>query len=93
VSQTEKGFDHNDLLEGERELWRNSQWRVTNLALEEVPGGSGYWIAATDVHDQMWPDHMSRKQWVDYHKFMQALTKARELHPFAAPRPHKGTDI
>lgn len=46
MSRDEDGFDENHLLEGEIELWRNAQWRVTNLALEEVPGRvmSPYWL-------------------------------------------------
>lgn len=85
MSSDAHGFGENYLLEGERELWRNSQWRVTTIALEEVPGGGGYWISVRDVHDDMWPVHMSQKRWVDHGAFMQALAKARELFPQAVP--------
>ncbi|WP_085033914.1 hypothetical protein [Ensifer aridi] len=76
--------DQNRLLQGGVELWRNAQWRVTSDVLEEVPGHGDYWISASEVHDPMWPDHMAEKNWVDQGLFMEALTKARELHP---PRP------
>ncbi|PWE57153.1 hypothetical protein DEM27_05795 [Metarhizobium album] len=83
MTRDEHGFDENRLLEGEVELWRNSQWRVTSFALEEVPGATGYWIAAHEVHRDMWPEHMKEKHWVDHGLFMEALAKARELHPQA----------
>ncbi|ASP84781.1 hypothetical protein CDO26_09350 [Sinorhizobium meliloti] len=73
--------DENGLLEGEVELWRNAQWRVTSDVLEEFPGSGRYWISASEVHDPMWPAHMADKKWVDHGLFMEALAKARELHP------------
>ncbi|MBB3977386.1 hypothetical protein GGQ64_002592 [Rhizobium azooxidifex] len=81
MTRDEHGLDDNRLLAGEVELWRNDQWRVTNFVLEEVPGATGYWIAARDVHHEMWPAHMSTKQWVDHSSFIEALHQARELHP------------
>ncbi|KQT03193.1 MULTISPECIES: hypothetical protein [unclassified Rhizobium] len=74
--------DNRNLLQGEVVLWSNKQWRVTNLVLEQVPEDGGwYYIYASDLHRDMWPDHMREKGWVDFSSFMEALTKARELHP------------
>jgi hypothetical protein len=85
MTRDEHGFDENGLLEGEVELWRNAQWRVTTLALEEAdkrPTCWGpYWIAVREIHGDNWSAHMAEKNWVDINLFNEALTKARELHP------------
>lgn len=76
----------NTLVAGEYEIWRNSQWRVTNKFLEEVadPGLAGppYWIAIDDLY---YPDllrHVCEKSWVDPIKFVEAYRKAAEVGGF-----------
>lgn len=87
MSRDEDGFDENHLLPGEVELWRNAQWRITNFALEEVPGRvtSPYWLRPADIHMDNWFTHMSQKNWVDMRLFTEALIKGRELFPQAVP--------
>lgn len=79
----DNGYDENGLLEGETELWRNAQWRVTTVAIEDVSRGnsSRYWIGIWQIHQDDWHQHMSTKNWVDIDLFDEALAKARELFP------------
>lgn len=72
--------DQNGLLPDEKELWRNDQWRVTTIALEEVPGGSGYWIEVSRLANPGWIQHVTQKRWVDTLLFTEAYRKACELH-------------
>lgn len=79
----DNGYDENGLLEGEAELWRNAQWRVTTVAIEDISGRNScpYWIPIREIHSADWRQHMSQKNWVKVHLFDQALAKARELFP------------
>jgi|GEM_PF-4646005 len=76
----------NTLVEGEYEIWRNSQWRVTNKFLEEVadPGLAGppYWIALDQLHYRDVPRHVCEKTWVDPVKFIDAYRKAAKIAGF-----------
>jgi hypothetical protein len=73
----------NELLKGEVELWRNGQWRVTNMHLEEIADpevfGPPYWIPLDDIHIGKWPEHVCGKTWVDPEQFIEAYRKACEL--------------
>ena len=77
----------NTLVEGEYEIWRNSQWRVTNKFLEEVadPGLAGppYWIALDQLHYRDVLRHVCEKTWVDPVKFIEAYRIAAEIAGFA----------
>lgn len=81
-TRNEHGLDENGLLEGEKELWRNSQWRITTSHLEEIPGGSGYWISLSVLKRGGWLQHMAKKKWVDQDLFREAFDKVAELTPF-----------
>lgn len=76
----------NSLLAGEHEIWRNSQWRVTNLVLEEVAdpalAGPPYWISLPDLHHPGWVSQVCEKSWVDPVKFVEAYRKAAEIGGF-----------
>jgi hypothetical protein len=76
----------NTLVAGEHEIWRNSQWRVTNKFLEEVAdpelAGPPYWIAIDDLH---YPDvlrHVCEKAWVNPAMFVEAYRKAADVAGF-----------
>lgn len=79
----DNGYDPNGLLEGETELWRNAQWRITTIAIEDVSGRNScpYWIGIGQIHQDSLHQHMSEKNWVDIALFDEALAKARELFP------------
>ncbi len=79
----DEGYNENGLLEGEVELWRNSQWRVTSIALEDASGRTScpYWIPVQQLHWDGLQEHMAKKTWVDIGLFNEAMAKARELHP------------
>jgi hypothetical protein len=76
----------NTLVSGEHEIWRNSQWRVTNKFIEEVAdpalAGPPYWIALDDLHFRDMLRHVCEKSWVDPTKFVQAYRKAAEVAGF-----------
>lgn len=76
----------NILHDGERELWRNDAWRVTNFVLEEIAdptlAGPPYWIALTDLQYRGWLRHVCEKSWVDPTKFVEAYRKAVEIAGF-----------
>lgn len=76
----------NTLVEGEYEIWRNDQWRVTNHVLEEVAdpalAGPPYWIRLSDLHHRDWPRQVCEKTWVDPAKFVEAYRKAAEIAGF-----------
>lgn len=81
----DEGRNHNTLLDGEIVLWRNAQWRVTNMHIEEKadPGrlGPPYWIPATSDYlgDPNLVQHVCLKTWVDADLFVEAYEKACEL--------------
>jgi len=75
----EHGLDKNGLHTGEKELWRNSQWRITTTHLETVPGTRGYWIFLTSLEHGDWLKHLSGKRWVDVAALEEALLKVAEL--------------
>ena len=70
--RNEDGFDEDGLLEGEIELWRNEQWRVTTVALEEVGRRvlTPYWISLSAIHRDTWPEHMAEKRWISLSTFL-----------------------
>lgn len=76
----------NVLLEGEYEIWRNDQWRVTNMVLEEVAdpelAGPPYWIRLSDLHHRDWPRQVYEKSWVTPAKFVEAYRVAAEVAGF-----------
>lgn len=79
--------NHNTLLDGEVVLWRNSQWRVTNMFLEAKAEphkmGPPYYIDLASIQfDLHLVDHVCTKAWVDHVLFIEAYDKARELHNF-----------
>jgi hypothetical protein len=80
----------NILLEGEFEIWRNTQWRVTNHVIEEVGDattiGPPYWISLEDLGDPEWPEHVCGKTWVKPQLFVEAYRKACEI---AGLRPNE----
>ncbi len=74
----------NELLDGEVELWRNGQWRVTNMHLEEIADpdlcGPPYWIPLNQhLRIGNWPEHVCAKRWVDPEQFVEAYRKACEV--------------
>jgi hypothetical protein len=76
------GLDSRGLLRDEKELWRNDQWRVTNMFLQQIneDGTAGhYWIGREAIGRQNWIEHMSKKAWVGIESFKEAYSKAREL--------------
>ena len=66
-----------ELGSGERVLFTNRQWAVTNKVIEELhPPGCGYWLGR---HDQVWESighfplqHMAEKPWCDLDAFIEA---------------------
>lgn len=70
----------NELVDGEYEIWRNDQWRVTNMTLEEIAdpelAGPPYWISLDRLNDPMWPEHVCEKAWVNTQQFVEAYRKA-----------------
>jgi hypothetical protein len=79
--------NHNTLLEGEEVLWRNAQWRVTNMFLEARADpaeiGPAYWITRASIEfDPHLVAHVCSKSWVDRDLFIEAHDKARELYGF-----------
>lgn len=73
----------NELLDGEFEIWRNSQWRVTNMHLEEIArsdlAGPPYWIRLTDLHHPGTIEHVCSKTWVDPVLFVDAYREACDV--------------
>lgn len=80
--EEERNEDH--LLEGEVELWRNAQWRVTSHVLEEIPSpdamGGPYYIYTDLLADPGLVSHMCSKNWVDRRLFVEAYKMACELN-------------
>lgn len=78
------GRNHNELLDGEIVLWRNSQWRVTNLFLEAKADpdllGPPYYIDIADLGLAGIIANVLDKDWVDSRLFLDAYAKACELH-------------
>lgn len=79
--------NHNELLEGERVLWRNAQWRVTSVCLEAKADpaemGPPYYVTKESVgFDIHLRDHVCSKNWVNRDLFLEAYDKARELYSF-----------
>lgn len=89
-------MSENILVEGEAEIWRNAQWRVTNMHLEEIHDGSTmgppYWIAHTDLSRPGWIEHMSEKNWVDRELFTEAYGRACEVAGIKPPIARAGFD-
>lgn len=76
--------NHNELLTGEVVLWRNAQWRVTNMFLEAKAEpnlfGPPYHIDIGDIGLSGIIDNVLNKDWVDSRLFLDAYKKACELH-------------
>jgi hypothetical protein len=72
----------NTFVDGEFEIWRNKQWRITNLFLEQIAdpalAGPPYWISLARLSEPSWPEHMCEKTWVDPEQFIEAYRKACE---------------
>ena len=83
MSRDDKGYDKNGLIAGEIELWRNRQWRVTNMHIECVDTrrarSTPYWIYLRDAFRPEGFAHVSGKTWVDQGLFLEAVTKAAAL--------------
>jgi Mg2+ and Co2+ transporter CorA len=76
----------NELVDGEFEIWRNDQWRVTNMFMEEVanPGLAGppYWLNFSMLRDREMIEHVCSKTWVKPELFVEAYRKAAQVAGF-----------
>ena len=70
-------------------IFQNHQWSVTDYGVESVKPAPEYHFAAKrlletgsagrgEMYD--WPVQMSEKTWVDIEAFIEAFTRALEIH-------------
>lgn len=81
--------NHNEMLAGEIELWRNAQWRVTSHGLEAKADpsllGPPYWLSVEALRNPHVAEHVCRKTWVHRDLFLEAYGNACELHCVTPP--------
>ncbi|MFB0493630.1 hypothetical protein ABIE45_006286 [Methylobacterium sp. OAE515] len=70
-------------------LFENRQWRVDEDGVESVDPAPEYWFEAKRLSETTarsgetfydWPLQMADKTWIDIEAFIEAFTKALELH-------------
>lgn len=58
--------------------WRGRQWAVTAYGIEALDGR--YAIAADQIGQTDWPQHVTSKEWVDIEDFLTAWLVGIALH-------------
>ena len=81
------------------DLYRNHQWRVTKHGMESIKPAPTYEFEAKRLSETTdrsgaiyydWPIHMAEKNWVDLDAFIDAFSRALDLHAGRYDPPKDG---